>query len=518
MFDRLKSLFSPKTVEPSQAPSPELAVAALLIEAARADEQYTDSEKALVEAALCEQFALSKEDAAALSVSLAQAEDLPAAFRLGYIDESADYQSAVADARDPGAAHARESALEAPIVIDEAEAAARARAILADAHVMRETASFALPPSLADVEPGDVIWLDADNAPRRWRITEITDQGERRVEAARVEPSVYEAPIGATTFRAPAAVSVYSAPIWALLDLPLIGDETPGAALLAAYASPWPGGVALYREAAGGPVFSGLARARATMGRLAEALLPRSASRWVDQQLRVKLSYGSLSSKSEEEVLAGANAIAVETSVGCEVIQFRDAELGEDGVWVLSPLLRGQLGTEDCASAGALSGARAVLLNSALAEASWPLDLRGQELLFQAGPERELPDTDNFRERTIALTARSLLPLAPVHLSAKREVGGMRLFWIRRTREGGDGWDGEVPLGEAYERYRVSIFEGETLLREAECSSPEFFYSTVDIEADFGPAGLAGAADPSFAVAQISDRVGPGVYARASIA
>jgi len=461
---------------------------------------------------------VAKEDAAALSVSLAQAEDLPAAFRLGYIDESADYQSAVADARDPGAAHARESALEAPIVIDEAEAAARARAILADAHVMRETASFALPPSLADVEPGDVIWLDADNAPRRWRITEITDQGERRVEAARVEPSVYEAPIGATTFRAPAAVSVYSAPIWALLDLPLIGDETPGAALLAAYASPWPGGVALYREAAGGPVFSGLARARATMGRLAEALLPRSASRWVDQQLRVKLSYGSLSSKSEEEVLAGANAIAVETSVGCEVIQFRDAELGEDGVWVLSPLLRGQLGTEDCASAGALSGARAVLLNSALAEASWPLDLRGQELLFQAGPERELPDTDNFRERTIALTARSLLPLAPVHLSAKREVGGMRLFWIRRTREGGDGWDGEVPLGEAYERYRVSIFEGETLLREAECSSPEFFYSTVDIEADFGPAGLAGAADPSFAVAQISDRVGPGVYARASIA
>ncbi|HOP19538.1 MAG TPA: TerB family tellurite resistance protein [Parvularculaceae bacterium] len=76
MFDRLKSLFSPKTAEPSQAPSPELAVAALLIEAARADEQYTDSEKALVEAALCEQFALSKEDAAALrqKAEAAQAE------------------------------------------------------------------------------------------------------------------------------------------------------------------------------------------------------------------------------------------------------------------------------------------------------------------------------------------------------------------------------------------------------------------------------------------------------------
>ena len=80
MFDRLKSLFSPKTAEPSQAPSPELAVAALLIEAARADEQYTDSEKALVEAALCEQFALSKEDAAALrqKAEAAQAEAMGA--------------------------------------------------------------------------------------------------------------------------------------------------------------------------------------------------------------------------------------------------------------------------------------------------------------------------------------------------------------------------------------------------------------------------------------------------------
>ncbi|MEZ5983946.1 MAG: TerB family tellurite resistance protein [Parvularculaceae bacterium] len=52
-----------------------MAVAALLVEAARADEQYTD-EKALIDAALCEQFALSTDDAAALrgKAEAAQAE------------------------------------------------------------------------------------------------------------------------------------------------------------------------------------------------------------------------------------------------------------------------------------------------------------------------------------------------------------------------------------------------------------------------------------------------------------
>ncbi|MEZ5983663.1 MAG: hypothetical protein R3C54_15285, partial [Parvularculaceae bacterium] len=109
-----------------------------------------------------------------------------------------------------------------------------------------------------------------------------------------------------------------------------------------------------------------------------------------------------------------------------------------------------------------------------------------------------------------------LRPLAPVRLAANRVMGGVRLSWIRRTREGGDGWDGEVPLGEAYERYRVSIFEGETLLREAETPDPAYFYSDEEIEADFGPAGLDGAVDPTFTVAQLSDRVGPGLAARKS--
>ena len=51
----------------------------------------------------------------------------------------------------------------------------------------------------------------------------------------------------------------------------------------------------------------------------------------------------------------------------------------------------------------------------------------------------------------------------------------MHLNWVRRTRIGGDGWQaGEVPLGEAVERYRLRAYDAAgTLLSEHEVPSTE---------------------------------------------
>lgn len=68
MFDRLKGLFGRPAVAPKEAVDIPLAVAGLLIEAARADERYEESEKRLIEACLRAHFDLSAEDAAALRV------------------------------------------------------------------------------------------------------------------------------------------------------------------------------------------------------------------------------------------------------------------------------------------------------------------------------------------------------------------------------------------------------------------------------------------------------------------
>ncbi len=467
---------------------------------------------------------LAARESGAVSVTLAQATELPAAFRLGFLDEANDYLPAIAEARSPYAAHRRETGVEAPVVMGAGEAGARARAILADAGVMAETAGFSLPPSRLALEPGDILYLDTDDAPRLWRLTELTDMGERRAEAARVSAAVYESAPGEEALVPAPIAPQFAPPVFALMDLPLLGGEaSPGSAMLAAFADPWPGAVALYRETASEPLLADIAPARAVIGRLAADLAPGATGRFTSQTLRIRLSYGAFVSVSEEEVLAGANALAVETEAGWEVLQFRDAALGEDGAWTLSVLLRGQAGTESAAQAGASEGARCVLLTPAVAEAAYPLSLRGAAHSWRAGPERDHPLAQTYAEQTLTLAARALKPLSPVHLAARAEAGGVRLSWIRRTRIGGDNWDGEVPVGEAYERYRVTILDGETVLRTfdvhgpfADHETPNVLYTDGMIAADF-PSGLASAPEAAFEAAQLSDLVGEGERVRCDI-
>lgn len=68
MFDRLKKVFQTGAApdEAEEAGDPRLAVAALLVEAARSDEEYTDAERRLIERALAARFDLDADAAAAL--------------------------------------------------------------------------------------------------------------------------------------------------------------------------------------------------------------------------------------------------------------------------------------------------------------------------------------------------------------------------------------------------------------------------------------------------------------------
>ena len=156
--------------------------------------------------------ALAAREDGAFTLNLGHELDLPAAFRLGFLDEAEDFAPAVVEARDPGANPSREVGADIAAVMPPAEAEARARSVLADAWVMRDTLSFSLPPSALDLEPGDAVILNDLGTDRRYRITEIDDAVERRVELVRVSPSVYEAPVSAARFGTPADVQVFSAP------------------------------------------------------------------------------------------------------------------------------------------------------------------------------------------------------------------------------------------------------------------------------------------------------------------
>ena len=65
MFDRIKSLLAGDAGKPlSNEDDALVAVAALLVEAARSDQQYTDKERGLIDAALVDYFGVAKEDVA----------------------------------------------------------------------------------------------------------------------------------------------------------------------------------------------------------------------------------------------------------------------------------------------------------------------------------------------------------------------------------------------------------------------------------------------------------------------
>ncbi len=460
----------------------------------------------------------AERDGAAFTLQLAQRGEAPTAVRLSYVDEGGDYRPAVAEARLPYTDDGREAGYDVAAVMDEASAAARARSLLADAGVMRETVSFALPPSALALEPGDAVSLDLGaGAARDYRILSIEDGAVRRIEAVRVSPAGYEAPVATGGFRPPVINAAPGQPIFELMNLPTMreGDD-PGGPYVAAFADPWPGAVALYRLA-GAPVLAATLAARAVMGRLEDALPAGVSGRFDRRPLRLRLSFGALASRSAEEVFAGANTLAIETDAGWEIVQYTDADLGTDGVWTLSGLLRGQLGTEGAARAGAALGARAVLMTPAVEQAPLALDLRGLALDWSAGPADDPVSAPTFRIKTFTGAARGLAPLSPAHLgAAKRPNGDIAATWIRRTRLGGDSWAGEdVPLGETSERYRVEIRRADTgvLVRTAETASPAFTYEAAMQAADFAGPALA----LTVRVAQLSDAVGPGDWAETGV-
>lgn len=467
--------------------------------------QSRDAEPALT----IDTSTLVENDEAAFTVSLAQESDLPAAFRLGFIDEGADYSPAVAEARDPGAFPSRETGVEIAAVIPHAEAEARARSILADAWVMRETATFALPPSQLTLEPGDAIATTFNDVDRRYRVIEVNDTSARTIEAVRVSPSVYEAPIGSLATKPPAITPVFGPPIWALMDLPITSDDNDGGGpLFAAFADPWPGAVSLFRASQNGaPSLSGAATVPAMLGTLEEELPPSGSGRWSHFDFRMRLTTGVPVSRSEEEIFDGANLVAVQSNNGqFEVLQFLNAELQTDGTWQLSQLLRGQAGSEIEAAAGAPVGARVVMVNRLVAPINFSSDLRGIEFSWSAGPDGEIPGSENFTSKLLTLSLRSLQPLSPVHLRDQANSEGHQLSWIRRTRIGGDSWEGEIPLGEMQERYQVTIYDQGDIKRVVETDMPSLLYSNAEIAADF----TIPPAEISFGVRQWSDRVGWG--------
>ncbi|MCB2004725.1 MAG: hypothetical protein KDH93_06900, partial [Rhodoferax sp.] len=227
----------------------------------------------------------------------------------------------------------------------------------------------------------------------------------------------------------------------------------------------------------------------------------------------VSLAGGELASVSDLQLLNWANGAAVLSDAGVwEILQFRDAQEIAPGTWRLSGLLRGQFGTTDAMASGAAAGASFVLINDRVIAAGLRAGEAGLTLNWRVRPADAGTSAEDAE--TVRLTGglRAAMPLAPVHLQARRLAdGSVRFSWVRCTRVDGDNWLGsDVPLGEEAEAYLVEIRNEQDngILHSANTAQPSFVWPSGQVSA----ARDAGAAQCTATIRQ-QGRSGPGLPA-----
>jgi hypothetical protein len=430
------------------------------------------------------------------------------ALRLRFIDAARDYQTgALIVRREDGRGTAD---ADAPIVMAAAEAELAATRMLAgEAAARRETVVHLSPLAALRLEAGDRVVFAGET----WRVVRV-DLDER--PRATLAPVVATSELGGLVDWTPAPPrEAVGPPVLHVLDLPAApGAEDDARPWVAAAAEPW----RPFDIHAGGDLDTLKLRARlATPATLGQALadLPPASPHRPDRsgKLTVRLEGATPTSRSLAAVLGGDNALAVLTPSGAwEIIGFTTVQAVAEDVWTLSGLLRGQ--RDGAAGEVAIpAGAPVVVLDEAVARLDVAPFERGASLVVRAAPAGGPPSGPSMTQTAMTWRGRASRPLAPAHLRAKVSGGDRLISWIRRDRVGGDVWEGETPLGEAREAYRLRVLNGGAVVREAELETPAFVHTAALRAADLA----AGAGPLSVEVAQGSASLGWGAAATLSL-
>jgi hypothetical protein len=433
-------------------------------------------------------------------------EPRPGAARVRYIDGDADYQTGAVVVRAAGAGGGVD--LDLPAVCSSALARAAAARVLEGTESRRLTATPGPLAALA-LEPADAVTVEGRDG--GWRVLRL-DVDE--TPSAVLEP-LSGVVVGEDEDRATPdeASGAPGAPFFRMIELPpLVGSEDDGRPVAVVATDPWRPMRVFAGADAGALTARGDVARPATVGVLVEALPAGPRHRWDEANaLLVRVEGPAPESRSDTSVLAGANAAAIETGSGWELVQFRTATLAGDGVWRLAGLLRGQQGTE---AAGAIAGAVVVLLDGTPARAESARAERGLPLIWRAGPAGGPAGGAGVSEIAFTIEGTYDRPWSPAHLTARpRADGGIDLGWIPRLRIDGDRWDGVEGEAPAM-RFRVRVLAGAIERRAFEAGTDGATYAATDVMLDF-PGGFS--AGSRVAVAQWGDGYGWGAEAFATL-
>lgn len=405
------------------------------------------------------------------------ASSAPCEVSLAYFDPERDFNAGLQRAATGEKGRTEQRVLPAAISAGAAKAMAEGR--LASARAARAQAGLRVGWARADLRPGSVLTLEGEPgrwAVRRWRLgsMDVEFELERIAAAAPSAPAEPGQGGGQPDL-------VHGQTVLRLLDIP-VGDPVGGRPVLfvaASGAEPGWRRAVLLTSFDGGESWSdgGVTAVPAVMGMAVEALGEGQSLILDDATVELLHPGMMLEHASDEALVAGANLALL----GDELIQFgRAADLG-DGRFRLSRLLRGRRGTE-WAIAGHAPGEPFTMIEPpALAVIEAPTGSVGSQAEINAvGVGDIVPASAGLMIR-----GESLLPPAPVDLSAHRRPGGdIAIGWTRRSRLGWT-WAGgaDTPLGEERERYRLTI-AGVAFERVVETDGPSFLYDVAMQAAD----------------------------------
>ena len=455
----------------------------------------------------------------ALELVRAQETELPQALKWQVARADEDYDAALVEARRITVDTTRIASESFPMAIPPEEAERRCRRALMEAWIGRESATFRLPPSRLALDPADVIRLVHDGREMELRLVSIADSDGRGVDAVRQDRAAYDLPPGDPRPATLTRSVVFGAPDVVMLDLPQLSEDQPAhRPMVAAHAVPWPGEMAVFRSpGADGFALLTTFGSRARIGTLVSDFYPGPTSRFdLGNALVVDLASGTLESVTDLTLFGGANALAVEASLGnWEIVQAGAAELIAPSRYRLTRLLRGQRGTEAAMGNPTPAGVRVVVLDSALA----PLPIAESDLglpwNWRIGPAARAVSDASYTALAFTPAGRGLVPFAPVHVAqpwrTARSPGDLTIRWTRRSRAlVADAWEQvEVPLAEDFESYDVQILDGAVVKRTLASTTTSVLYTaaqqTADWGAPFGPGQTL-----AIRIYQLSNRLGRG--------
>ena len=427
-----------------------------------------------------------------LPMTIGNEMEVPAQISLSYSNADADYNIATEHSDRLLSGQPSTSAVQLPLGMTASEAKTVADAMLVDGLASRTTGSMTLPMAYAELVPTDVVTVpDDDGNTYRVRIVRRGDEGPlirldwvlddaTAVESAGITSDDYtpelDVPLRPDTLIEP-------------MDIPILRDADDGPGVYVAAqgeTTPWPG--ALVMASTDDVSFNAVADvAEAAVFGSCTSVLDDWSGGWVidmDGSVEVDVGDGTLSSTTRDALLADRTVNAM--LVGDEVIRFMTAAAGAPGVYTLSGLLRGQLGTEaSCTGHGASE--RCVLLRpQGLRRVPTSLAARGQTYYVRGitrGQSLASVASETFTDLGVGM-----MPYAPVDVRGVRTTEHIVVTWKRRSRYV-TSVTGilSAPLGEATEAYRVTILSsGGAALREVDTDEPVLYYDVDDVESDYG--------------------------------